>query len=505
MFNHSYFSSISSQPVRHPMFSFSRFVNYALATAALTLVGTTAVQAANVEGQLDPYFNGDGKLAVYFDAGGQNTDFGRAVAVQPDGKIVVAGTIDMGNGETGIGLARLLPNGAPDPGFGTSGNGKRIFHFPNTSATANAVAIQPDGRIVVAGSYEATSGNSQILAIRFNPDGHDTSGFVFVDINDYDDVATSLALADDGSIYLAGYTHYFTFDGPGDSNFAVVKLTPNMLRDNNFNGDGTKVVYFNQGGDDNDVANAVAVQPDGKLVIAGTVNSGTSESEFGIARLDGATGSPDTSFGHLSGYSGQSVISFHSSGTHCRDEAAALKIGQAYLVGQVIYVAGTHCRFDSSSTGAIAAVDTSGGLLSFFGTNGTALVNLNPDYNSQVVSGLALQPPPRSAYSGVLGSKLVLVGTGQATAFNNNMDMLTTRLDAIGSLDSTFGSNGHQAIYFNYLGGGQGDDRATAAAMDGNGYLVLTGFTQRSASLDYDYAVARLLIGDSIYFDGFDD
>ncbi|MGB8716889.1 MAG: delta-60 repeat domain-containing protein [Rhodanobacteraceae bacterium] len=485
------------------MFRFARCFNHPKVAVALALVTATAAQAANVEGQLDPHFSGDGRTYVEFST--QSGPFllhansvAKAVALQADGKTVVAGDVDLGGGHWGIGLTRLNVDGSVDPTFGTLG--KRQFNFSNASVHAKALLVQPDGKIVVAGSYEADgTGNSQFLAVRFNADGVNTDpgfglfGYYLVDFGSGADVANSVALAGDGSLFLAGY---MTSAVP-DLDFGLAKLKANGVVDTAFGTQGLVQIYFDQGGDFDDAASSVAIQSDGKVVVAGSVRRATGENEFGLARVDAGTGAYDTSFGNLAGRTGLSVLSLHSAGTACYDDAEALAINEISF--RTIYVGGTHCALASGATAAVAAFGDDGKLATVFNSgSGAEYVDLYSGYNTQEGSTMVLQS------QGPFLPKVIIAGSGRSTTFNNNRDFLMARTDYQGNIDTLFGNAGHQAVYFNAVGGGLGDDIVHAAAMSGEGYLILAGSRQANSAGDYDFAIARLLVGDSIFRNGFE-
>ena len=491
------------------MFRTSRFISYAAVVAALTLAGSTAAQAANVEGQLDPHFGNGGKaFHVFIDHSGTTpsilSSVARAVAVQSDGKIVVAGDVTLGNG--GIALARFNVDGSLDSTFGTQG--ERLLQFTNVTMHVRAMVIQPDDKIVVAGSYQNNGFDQEFLAVRFNADGVNADGgfglfgLSITDFSGHDDLATSVALASDGSLYLAGYETSST----GDKDFGLVKLRPNGTADSSFGNQGTLGVYFDQGGstaNNNDVAYGVAEQSDGKVVVAGYVTLSSSESELGLMRVDGSTGSLDTGFGNMSSRPGRSVAQY---GSACKDYAAALKIYDFPILQRRIYAAGTTCLGETYSTGVVAAFKDDGTLDTNYGSpskNGWYYQNINLDINasSKTFTTMVLQQPKRTAQYQLF--KTIAAGFGTNNQYSN-VDMLLARVNFDGTADSTFGtSQGQQAVFFNYAGG-TGDDYAYASTMVGNGYLLLVGSRERNSSGATDFAIARLLVGDGIFQDGFD-
>src|SRR6266446_8255514 len=143
----------------------------------LAWVGSSIMVAAPGPGNLDSSFAGTGMVQLGF---GRAYDIGQAVAVQSDGKIVVAGVrLDTQQ----VLLLRLGANNLPDPTFGSGGVAAATPPRPPVFRPngAMAVAVQADGKIVVAGSMDAQSGFTEnpdrdFLLLRFNPDGSlDTS------------------------------------------------------------------------------------------------------------------------------------------------------------------------------------------------------------------------------------------------------------------------------------------------------------------------------------------
>jgi uncharacterized delta-60 repeat protein len=227
------------------------------------------------EGTLDlSYGGGSGKSVA--DLGGD--DIGTAVALQPDGKIVVAGQSIVG-GSSDFAVARLLnPQGTFDPSYG-GGSGKSLTDFGGYDEAA-AVALQPDGKMLVAGDSDAR-GTDDFAVMRRLPDGSPDESFgsggkAFVDFGGSDG-ATAMALQPDGKIVLAGYSN-----ARGTYDFAAARLLPGGSLDESFGSGGRAFVDF--GGSDG--ASAMALQPDGKIVVAGASTNG-GNSDFAVARLQG--------------------------------------------------------------------------------------------------------------------------------------------------------------------------------------------------------------------------
>lgn len=256
------------------------------------------------DGALDAGFDGDG--IVTLNVGKTLRDTAYAIALQTDGKIVVAGsssnflvaTSSARVSSNDFGLLRLNADGSPDTGFGTEGMVATNFGYGVD--IAYAVALQADGKIIAAGTSTNGANNDFTLA-RYDGDGtldetFGSGGKVRTDFFSGDDMITSLALQPDGRIVVAGYA---TKNTAGD--FALARYTDDGSLDNSFNGNG-KLTFDIDDGDD--VAIAVKLQPDGKIVLAGQANI-RSASEFALARFN-TDGKIDESFGR----GGKTRISF---------------------------------------------------------------------------------------------------------------------------------------------------------------------------------------------------
>lgn len=211
----------------------------------------------NVDGSRDNTFGTDGK--VTWDFQGEN-DFGRSVAVQPDGKVLVCGWTFHGGADWDIGIVRWNPDGTNDNTFGQGGEVRTDF---GDDDYAVSIAIQPDGKII-AGGYSLVGADNDFTLVRYNIDGtlDTTFGFnggVFTDFGN-DDIGYSIALQSDGKILFAGRSYNGT-----DYDFAIARYNTDGTIDNTFSVDGKVTSDF--GG--NDRGFSVAIQPDGKIVVSG--------------------------------------------------------------------------------------------------------------------------------------------------------------------------------------------------------------------------------------------
>jgi uncharacterized delta-60 repeat protein len=187
-----------------------------------------------------------------------------AVAIQPDGRIIAVGTHPFG-----LALARYMPNGSLDPTFGGDGT---VGHWgpssPPSAIDAHAVALQPDGRILAAGGYDVFA----MGIARFLPHGRlDPSfggdGVVRTRVKGSEQELSALALQPDGRILVAGSSWPHESITEGVPRFVVIRYRRNGSLDPSWGGDG-KVVTFFPG---NAYAAGAAFQPDGKLVVVGEI------------------------------------------------------------------------------------------------------------------------------------------------------------------------------------------------------------------------------------------
>ena len=217
---------------------------------------------------------------------GSGTDVAYSLALQPDGMIVVAGTCSNGTNYDFC-LARYLASGTLDTNF--NGTGKVITAIGNGNDGAYSVALQPDGKIVVTGScLNGTSYDfclaryvaSGALDLSFNG-----TGKVITAIGSGNDAAYSVALQPDGKIVVAGRC----FDGAG-IDFCLARYLANGVLDASFGSSGKVITAI---GSSTDVANSAALQPDGKIVVAGFCSNGSND-DFCLARYDGGPNTPKT-------------------------------------------------------------------------------------------------------------------------------------------------------------------------------------------------------------------
>jgi uncharacterized delta-60 repeat protein len=235
----------------------------------------------NADGSLDTSLNGTGKVTTAIGAG---RDVARALALQPNGKLVVAGESSNGSNND-FALVRYNADGSLDTSF--NGTGKVTTAIGSGPESANALALQPDGKLVAAGlSYQGTPSSNDFALARYNPNGSlDTSfngtGKVTTAIGPADNVGYALALQLDGKLVAAGSS----WNG-ANYDFALARYNSNGTLDSTFNGTGKVTTAIGSGVD---VATALALQPNGKLVAAGYSRNGFNNFDVALARYNGST------------------------------------------------------------------------------------------------------------------------------------------------------------------------------------------------------------------------
>lgn len=244
-----------------------------------------AISRFDTNGTLDTTFNGTGKNLTPISAG---DDHGRAVAIQSDGKIVVAGMAQSGSIFIAAAV-RYNTNGTLDTTFGGGGTGKMTTTIEALSTNVGGVAIQPaDQKIVIAGSTSPSSGVNHFGALRLSTSGlldstFDGDGKVFTVVGT-NGTGTCMALQSDGKIVVGGYEN-------NGVNLAMVRYQTNGSLDTSFNGTG--IVLTNLSGSATDSATAIAMQSDGKILLAGYSSQTTYD--YALARYTSG-GILDTSF-----------------------------------------------------------------------------------------------------------------------------------------------------------------------------------------------------------------
>jgi uncharacterized delta-60 repeat protein len=378
----------------------------------------------------DRGFGINGRAVIDF---GGNDDV-YAMAVQPDGKVLLAGFTSI---KSDAAVARLNPDGSPDRGFGTEG----VARIESTDTEyIYDVAIQPDGKIVVAGDIYATNNNGFVR--RLNADGSPDKGFGTDGLAPIDsggeERIRGVAVQPDGAIVAAGYTSV-------GKDIAVYRLTSGGKPDNSFDDDGARGI--NVLGDDQ--AYDVALQPDGKIVVFGSSYPGSGVYPT-IARFD-TKGAPDTTFG--------------ADGWRTISEKGYFYAGAVQPDGRIV-AAGDIWDNDDAS---LYRFTTAGLPDKSFSEDGWTAFDMGDDDEAHA---LALQPD----------GKIVIAGDTEA-----GYDAVVWRANADGSHDRGFGEDGAFPVPATGL------EDAVEVAVAPDGKIVLAG-----TKTGYDgNALAYRLLGDS--------
>ena len=388
-------------------------------------------------GSLDLTFDTDGKVTT---AIGSGSDVGNEVAIQSDGKIVVAGYSDNGN-DLDFAVIRYNSNGSLDTGFGS--NGKVTTDIANDDDYGNSVAIQADGKIVVAG-YGRISSNNDIVVVRYNTDGtldlsFDSDGVVTTPIGNSSDYAFAVAIQPDGKIVVAG----------SSAAFVVVRYNTDGSLDNTFDQDGKATVAIGNSSE----ALSIAMQPDGKIVLAG-YSSASGVINFAVARY------------HTDGILDQS---FDSDGIATTDFDGFNDYAYGVAIqgdGKIVAAGISYDSLDSDF--ALVRYETDGSLDLSFDTDGM----VTTDVASYI----------ESARSMVIQSDNKIVVSGLSTIGTTSFYVLV-RYDTNGILDNAFDADG---IVTTTIGG---SCEGQSIALQSDGKIVVAGYALIAGNLDF--AVAR--------------
>jgi uncharacterized delta-60 repeat protein len=354
------------------------------------------------DGTLDTAFGGDGTVTTTFRSGPQCFEYATAVVVQADGKIVAVGLSYCARSRFAV--ARYDSDGTLDAGFGGDGKVLTSVGDPHLcSSDAAAAALQPDGKLVAVGQVRCFQGET----------------------------------------------------GPR-TGFAVARYGTHGALDTTFSSDGKAITIFGPASD-SDRASGVAVQPDGRIVAAGTAAEGLDDERFALARYR-THGAPDTSFGG----NGKVRTSFEGPrcGARARADGMALQADGKIVAAGVAYCAARvgdipHPRW------ALTRYDADGSLDTTFGRDGkVVMIFQRNSCGDEPYGGVALQSD----------GKIVAAGT---TGCFSRFRFTLARYRQHGGLDTTFGGDGKVVTAF---GGGTGcSEEAHDVAIQANQRIVAAG------------------------------
>jgi uncharacterized delta-60 repeat protein len=440
-----------------------------LVAAAMTLFIASLgalLPARAASGDLDPTFGAGGSVRTDF-AG--NIDQANAVALQPDGKIVAAGS-SFSNTKTveDFIVARYLANGTLDKRFGK--NGKITTDFFRNVDSISAVAVQPDGRIVVAGFAQlgGAGGNPRVFALaRYTSDGlPDTSfgsgGALTTSFGGSFAGASALMLQPDGKIVVAGTVDFNPSVPNTGLDFALARYNSSGSLDGSF-GVGGKVVFDFFGSFDQ--ANAAALQPDGKIIVVGSASYDSANRDIGFA-LTRFNSDGSTDFGFGSG--GKQITDFFGAGA--KANGIVLQRDGRFVVAGTASDSATR---PVATDFALARYNADGNLDTTFGSGGETAIPF-PDSASEQGNALVVAPD----------GKIIVTGAAFKT-FSTAPDFALARYNSNGTPDVTFGSGG--TLTTDFAGG---TDVAQALAIQADGNVVAAGRAFRG---NFDLTLARYL------------
>ncbi len=438
----------------------------AIFATAITMILFLSVQIAQAaDGDLDPTFGTGGMVTTDIN---RSTDIANAVAIQADGKLVVVGQTYKNNDYSteDFVVARYNTDGTLDNTFGVRGRVRT--DFPGLAAVPSSVVIQPDGKIVVAGgAFPLFTFLGNFEVVRYNPNGSlDTSfgnGGIVTTTFPEGSYAFDVALQPDGKIIAAG-TVFVDFN-PGDqsdTDFALARYNPDGTPDATFGSGGQVSTDFVGMEDD---AFSVLIQPDGKIVAVGSANDPATFYDFAAVRYL-SNGTIDTTFG----VGGKVQTDFGDQNFDRARSAALQPDGRIVAAGFAISQNGGVQNF------AVARYTSSGILDTTFSRDG----------KTQIDFGNCCQ----SATKVLLQSDGKIITVGGSNGESSEDDFLLARLSPRGSLDATFGIGGTVRTSFGDLNGG-----ANGAALQSDGKIVAVGFQATFSNQFSNFALARYLNG----------
>jgi uncharacterized delta-60 repeat protein len=422
-----------------------------VALTALLFSWSFSASALSSAGDLDLSFGGDGKVSTSFSYAFQLV---QAIAVQPDGKVVAAGIAGNSPHDDDFALARYNGDGTLDSTFGTGG--RVTTDFFGNSDEIFGIALLPQGQILVAGSAYNSQNYANFAIARYNFNGTlDTTfgsgGKVLTDFFGSDSGARALVVLDDGKILVAGWAYH---GGYTDCDWALVRYDRDGSLDASFGENGRVVTEINGNGS----ARSIGIQSTGKIVLGGEAwGDDTGDWDFGLTRYK-PSGKLDKSFGT----DGKVITDFFGE----VDSIAGLGIQP----DDKIVAAGT-ANADGTSNFGLARFNPNGTLDSSFGSGGKVKTKFSN--TSSVADAIIIQSD----------EKIVAAGH----TWGAGADFALARYNTDGSLDSTFGTSGKlQTDFF------QGNDEAYAATLAPDGRIIVGGIAQAPRGGDA-FAVACYL------------
>ena len=416
----SYEISVATQPTNPDQIC---TVEHGKGTVSIANVTDIAVHCTTsvIPSGLDSTFGDHGRVTT------PGNGEGRAVLIQPDGKVVTVGPREVGqNFHFQFGATRHDANGNLDPSFGTGGIA--TTSLGGNDDKARDAALLPDGGFVAVGQADpAGLANVDFGVVRYTADGHpdpsfNSTGVETTDISGRGDVANAVAVQPDGKIVAAGEAE----TAPSFFDFALVRYNTDGTLDTSFDGDGIVTTDL---GSEFDDATAIAIQPDGKIVVAGNTDQNVALARYlPNGKLD---------------------PTFNASGTVVSNIGANEADGVAITPGGTILIAGTRVGPQGNRDPFVASYGPNGKLNLGFGNSGVAQADLSgqDDFGNDLVVDA--------------NGNIVVVGSASSATVS---DMALVRFKPDGTIDKTLTTDFH----------GTGDF-GNALAIDPQGRIVAAG------------------------------
>ena len=387
-------------------------------------------------------------------------DQGIAVAVRPDGRALVVGRVSIDTVPK-MGLLQLLPDGRLDADF--HWNGKGTLGYSPGDAAAHAVTLDAQGRAVIAGYFTQPPYGEQFAVVRLLPDGrYDTSfgntGWVTTNFDGAsDDQANAVLIQPDGKILAAGFTRKGK-----DADFALARYLEDGSLDPDFGNSGRVIAKVDTLAD---IIRDIALQANGKIIVCGTSVDPLGFNRpayFALGRFL-PNGQPDPLF------AGNGKVRIDIGADEESDIAKAVALTST---GQIM-VAG-YSGVSLASTVTVARFTPSGLLDPSFDTDGVVQTTIFPN-SGNFCNDLLVQPD----------NSILLGGMAENVDFK---DAFVIKLEANGALSTGFGQNGKAVRSLSPK-----DDNAYGLARRPDGRILLVGDTRREGEFFTDAAVMQFM------------
>ncbi len=437
-----------------------------ISAASFGLLGAGAAAAA--PGYPVTSFGTGGAVESQFGLDSPATSAGGSVAVAGNGDIYVAGGADDKSGNSQLFVARYLPNGALDTTFNKTGVAyATVAGASQTAPTfgpfggAIYLALTPSGDPVVLTGADLSGGGNEAAVVEFTTSGDlnpafnsagTQPGIEPIQVNGDATNPGGIAVQSNGAIVLTGSVRVSS-----NTEFFAERLNAYGSIDSGFGANGVEAEQLSPSGTYSS-GTAVIAQSNGDLTFSVTADYSSGNSEFAIARLT-ASGQPDLSFNG-------SGVAYAQPSTYKTPSSTPMSLTQTADGG---YALGGEANDANGSAVAAARFTGTGQLVTGFGSGGTF-----------VLPTVAPTSPSTQAFNGATAvfsqpdGKLILSGPGGQLGFSLSaaqaVSPMVVRLNANGTVDSSFGSGGTVSGLQSYQ-----LNLAWSAAETGDGNLVLTG------------------------------